>query len=68
MWFRRRDMGFDPVAEVNHVRELIQRVEIARSEAVAHGSVVLIAIHDEKLEELHKLLNLLIPAQREPEK
>ena len=60
-------MGFDPVAEVNHVRELIHRVEIARQDAVAHGSRVLIDIHDEKLDELHELLNMLLPSPREPE-
>ena len=60
-------MPFDPEREAKKVDVLIERVELARRDAVAHGSVVLIDIHDEKLCELRKLRELLVPKQREPE-
>lgn len=55
------------MAEVAHVDKLIDRVERARKEALGHGSIILVAIHDEKLAELRKLRDMLIPEQREPE-
>lgn len=67
MWFRRRDMGFDVVAEVRHIDELIDRVDRALREAEGHGNVILVDINKTKKRELEELRAVLVPEPRQPD-